>query len=137
MSSTPRGQTQTALVSIGAADLLVVLKLGTGIATGSLPLVSPGIESSGDVVAAILTLLAIRLGGQPPDREHPYGHRRAENLAALGEAAILSGGGAFVVIEAIARLSSGGDSGFDPTWYVFAVIGVALAVDISRVSVSL
>jgi cation diffusion facilitator family transporter len=135
-STTPRGQTQTALVSIGAAVLLVVLKLGTGIATGSLALVSAGIESSGDVVAAILTLLAIRLGGRPADREHPYGHRRAENLAALGEAAILSGGGAFVVVEAIGRLGEGGSS-FDPRWYVFAVIGVALAVDVSRVTISL
>jgi cation diffusion facilitator family transporter len=134
---TPRGQTQTALVSIGAAVLLVALKLGTGIATGSLALVSAGIESSGDVIAAILTLLAVRLGGQPPDREHPYGHRRAENLAALGEAAILTGGGIFVVIEAIGRLSEGSDHGFDPRWYVFAVIGVALAIDISRVVVSL
>ncbi|MBS1895171.1 MAG: cation diffusion facilitator family transporter, partial [Actinobacteria bacterium] len=75
--------------------------------------------------------------GQPPDREHPYGHRRAENLAALGEAAILTGGGIFVVIEAIGRLSEGSDHGFDPRWYVFAVIGVALAIDISRVVVSL
>src|ERR1700712_4291273 len=136
-STVPRGQTQTALVSIGAAVLLVVLKLGTGIATGSLALVSAGIESSGDVIAAILTLLAIRLGGQPPDREHPYGHRRAENLAGLGEAAILSGGGAFVVIEAVGRLGSDGDGGFDPRWYVFAVIGVALVVDFSRVFVSI
>jgi cation diffusion facilitator family transporter len=135
-STTPRGQTQTALVSIGAAVLLVVLKLGTGIATGSLALVSAGIESSGDVVAAILTLAAIRLGGRPADREHPYGHRRAENLAALGEAAILSGGGAFVVVEAIERLGEGGSS-FDPRWYVFAVIGIALVVDLSRVSISL
>src|ERR1700744_4121048 len=95
---TPRGQTQTALVSIGAAVLLVVLKLGTGIATGSLALVSAGIESSGDVIAAILTLLAIRLGGQPPDREHPYGHRRAENLAALGGGAGLPRRGGLVVI---------------------------------------
>jgi cation diffusion facilitator family transporter len=134
---TPRGQTQTALVSIGAAVLLVALKLGTGIATGSLALVSAGIESSGDVVAAILTLLAVRLGGQPPDREHPYGHRRAENLAALGEAAILTGGGIFVVIEAVGRLSEGGDHGFDPRWYVFAVIALALAVDLSRTLISL
>jgi cation diffusion facilitator family transporter len=134
---TPRGQTQTALVSIGAAVVLVALKLGTGIATGSLALVSAGIESSGDVIAAILTLLAVRLGGQPPDREHPYGHRRAENLAALGEAAILTGGGIFVVIEAVGRLSEGSDHGFDPRWYVFAVIGIALVIDISRVLVSL
>src|ERR1700753_17080 len=137
MSSTPRGQTQTAVVSIGAAVLLVVLKLGTGIATGSLALVSAGIESSGDVVAAILTLLAVRLGGQPPDREHPYGHRRAENLAALGEAAILSGGGGLVVVEGVDRLSGGGDNGFAPRWYVFAVIALALAVDASRVTVSI
>ena len=136
MNQTPRGQTQTALVSIGAAVLLVALKLGTGIATGSLALVSAGIESSGDVVAAIFTLAAIRLGGRPADREHPYGHRRAENLAALGEAAILSGGGVFVVIEAIRRLNGGSES-FDPRWYVFAVIAIALAVDISRVAVSL
>jgi cation diffusion facilitator family transporter len=133
----PRGQTQTALVSIGAAVVLVALKLGTGIATDSLALVSAGIESSGDVVAAILTLLAVRLGGQPPDREHPYGHRRAENLAALGEAAILTGGGVYVVIEAVGRLSEGGDNGFDPRWYVFAVIAIALAVDFSRVTISL
>lgn len=133
---TPRGQTQTALVSIGAAVVLVALKLGTGIATGSLALVSAGIESSGDVVAAILTLLAVRLGGQPPDREHPYGHRRAENLAALGEAAILTGGGVFVVVEAVGRLSGGGGD-FDPTWYVFAVIAIALAIDMSRTAISL
>jgi cation diffusion facilitator family transporter len=130
-----KGQAQTALVSIGAALVLVALKLGTGLASGSLALVSAGIESSGDVIAAIFTFLAIRLGGRPADREHPYGHRRAENLAALAEAAILIGGGIFVVIEAVGRLSSGGDS-FEPRWYVFAVIGVALAVDVSRVLIS-
>ena len=59
--------------------------------TGSLGLVSAGIESSGDVVAAVLTLLAVRLSVRPADANHPYGHRRAENLAALGEAAILTG----------------------------------------------
>ena len=130
------GQWRTALVSIAAASLLVVLKLGTGIVSGSLGLVSAGIESSGDVVAAILTFFAIRLGVRPADIDHPYGHRRAENLAALGEAAILYGGGVFIVIEAIARLTSGG-SDLAARWYVFAVIGVALLVDVSRVAVSI
>ena len=130
------GQWRTALVSIAAASLLVVLKLGTGIVSGSLGLVSAGIESSGDVVAAILTFFAIRLGVRPADIDHPYGHRRAENLAALGEAAILYGGGIFIVIEAIARLTSGG-SDLAARWYVFAVIGVALLVDVSRVAVSI
>ena len=130
------GQWRTALVSIAAASLLVVLKLGTGIVSGSLGLVSAGIESSGDVVAAILTFFAIRLGVRPADIDHPYGHRRAENLAALGEAAILYGGGIFIVIEAIVRLTSG-SSDLAARWYVFAVIGVALLVDASRVAVSI
>jgi cation diffusion facilitator family transporter len=130
------GQSRTALASIAAAALLVVLKLGTGILTGSLGLVSAGIESSGDVVAAVLTFLAIRLGGRPPDTDHPYGHRRAENLGSLGEAAILTGGGVFIVIEAIGQLTHGTES-LDAGWYVFAVIGVALLVDVSRVVVSL
>ena len=130
------GESRTALLSIGAAAALVALKLGTGIVSGSLGLVSAGIESSGDVVAAVLTFFAIRFAVRPADREHPYGHRRAENLGALGEAAILTGGGVFIVIEAVIRLTEGGHE-LDARWYVFAVIGVALLVDMSRIAVSL
>jgi Co/Zn/Cd efflux system component len=50
-----------------------------------------------------LDFFAVRLGIRPADTEHPYGHRRAGNLAALGEAAILYAGGTFIVIEAIVR----------------------------------
>jgi cation diffusion facilitator family transporter len=131
-----RGQLRTALSSVVAAAALVVLKLGMGLAVGSLGLVSAGIESSGDVVAAVLTLFAIRLGGRPADEDHPYGHRRAENLAALGEAAILTGGGVLVVVEAIGRLA-GRSRSVDVHWYVFAVVVMALAVDASRVLTSL
>jgi cation diffusion facilitator family transporter len=131
-----QGQSRTALMSIVAAALLVVLKLGTGILTGSLGLISAGIESSGDVVAAVLTFSAIRLGARPADESHQYGHRRAENLGALGEAAILAAGGVFIVVEAIGQLTSGGH-GLAPHWYIFAVIGVALSVDLSRIVVSL
>jgi cation diffusion facilitator family transporter len=131
-----QGESRTALMSIGAAFVLVLLKLGTGILTGSLGLVSAGIESSGDVVAAVMTFLAIRLGGRPADADHPYGHRRAENLGSLGEAAVLLGGGVFIVIEGVRQLARGGHP-LDARWYVFAVIGVALAVDISRIAVSL
>jgi cation diffusion facilitator family transporter len=131
-----QGQSRTALASIVAATVLVVLKLGTGLLTGSLGLISAGIESSGDIVAAVLTFFAIRLGGRPADERHHYGHRRAENLAALGEAAILVGGGIVVVVEAIGRLTRGGET-FQARWYVFAVIGVALVIDASRVVVSM
>jgi cation diffusion facilitator family transporter len=129
-------QSATAAASIAAATVLVALKLGTGLITGSLGLVSAGIESSGDVIAAVLTFFAIRLSGRPADVEHPYGHRRAENLAALGEASILSAGGIFVVAEAVSSLVAG-HSSLTPHWYVYVVIGVALLIDATRVSVSL
>ncbi|MDP9260473.1 MAG: cation-efflux pump, partial [Actinomycetota bacterium] len=134
--SDERGPSRTALASIAAAAVLVVLKLGTGLLTGSLGLISAGIESSGDVVAAVLTFFAIRLGVRPADADHHYGHRRAENLAALGEAAILAGGGIVVVVEAVGRLA-GGSEPFEPRWYVFAVIGIALAIDAARIRISL
>ena len=126
----------TTLVSIVAASLLVVLKLGVGLASGSLGLISSGIDSSDDVLAAALTFFAVRLGGRPADFEHPYGHRRAENLGALGEAAILLGGGILVAVEAITRLSGTARA---PTihWYEFAVIGVALILEVIRLSVAL
>jgi cation diffusion facilitator family transporter len=129
-------QRATTVVSIAVAGLLVALKLGVGLATGSLGLLSSGIESSGDVIAAAMTLFAVAVGGRPADFDHPYGHRRAENLGALGEAALLVGGGALVSVEAITRLSNA--SGAPAIhWYEYAVIGVALVLELSRMSVSL
>jgi cation diffusion facilitator family transporter len=129
-------QRRTTLASIAAATVLVILKLGVGLIAGSLALISAGIESSGDVLAAILTFFAVRLGRQPADPEHPYGHGRAENLGALGEAGILLAGGLVVAVEAIRHLIS--PSGTPDThWYVFVVIAIALAVDLTRTVISL
>jgi cation diffusion facilitator family transporter len=129
-------QRRTTLLSILAAGALVALKLGVGLATGSLGLISAGIESSGDVIAAVLTFFAVRLGGRPADSGHPYGHRRAENLGAIGESAILLAGGVIVVVEAVSHLAAGEGAG-RTHWYQFAVIACAIVLDCSRASVSL
>jgi cation diffusion facilitator family transporter len=127
---------RTTLVSVLAAAVLIALKLGVGLLTGSLGLISAGIESSGDLIAAILTFFAVRLGGRPADRGHPYGHRRAENLGALGESALLLAGGVLVSVQAADHLI-GGDAAPAIHWYQFAVLAVALPVDLSRISASL
>ncbi len=82
-------QRRTALVSVVAACVLIALKLGTGLATGSLGLISEAVHSGTDLVAALLTLFAVGVAGRPADRGHPYGHGKAEHLAALAEAALL------------------------------------------------
>lgn len=132
----PTGGRRIAVASLAAAVALVVLKLGTGLATASLALVSAGIESSGDVIAALLTLGAIRLAGRPADTDHNYGHRRAENIAALGEAGIVLVGGFIIAFEAVKHLIDGGKSA-NASWYVFVVIGVALSIDVTRIVISL
>jgi cation diffusion facilitator family transporter len=129
------GQQRTTVVSIFTASSLMVLMLGVGLATASLGLISTGIESTGDVVAAVVTFFAVRVGARPADESHPFGHRRAENLSALAEASILLGGGLLVVIEAVQRLI-GGDSSLSARWYVFAVISLAIVVNVGRAIVA-
>src|SRR4051794_28317955 len=80
-----RGQAkqQAALSSMGAEVFLVVAKLAIGLLTGSLGLLSEALHSGLDLVGSILSYAAVRVSGKPPDRNHPYGHARAESLAAL------------------------------------------------------
>jgi cation diffusion facilitator family transporter len=127
-------QRRTALVSVIAAVFLVALKLGAGLATGSLGLLSEALHSGIDTVAALLTLLAIGVSGRPADRHHPYGHGKAEHLAALAEASILALLSVVVAVAAIRRFGSHPE--LDPAWWAFAVLGIVIAIDISRMTVS-
>ena len=98
-------QRRTALVSVVAAVALMAIKLGTGLASGSLGLVSEALHSGTDLVAALLTLFAIGYAGKPADRAHPYGHGKAEHLAALAEAATLALVSLAVGALAVARVA--------------------------------
>ena len=123
------------MASVFAAGAPVVLKLGTGLVTSSLGLVSAGIESSGDVVAAVLTVFAVRLGDARPTRTIHSGTAEPRISRRWARPRSLAGG-IVVVVEAIGRLT-GSPAPFEAQWYAFAVIAVALFVDVSRVLVSL
>jgi cation diffusion facilitator family transporter len=114
----------------------VALKLGTGLASGSLGLVSEALHSGTDLVAALLTFFAIGVAGRPADRGHQYGHGKAEHLAALGEATVLALVSIAVAALAVTRLSGAAESVVDPAWWVFAVLGLVLAIDLARTVVS-
>jgi cation diffusion facilitator family transporter len=60
-----------------------------------------------DLLAAFMTFAAVRISGTPPDHDHPFGHGKAENLAALFEAVLIIGGGLYIVREAVHGLASG------------------------------
>jgi cation diffusion facilitator family transporter len=130
-------QRRTAFVSVVAACVLIALKLGTGLATGSLGLISEAVHSGTDLVAALLTLFAVGLAGRPADRWHPYGHGKAEHLAALGEAALLVLVSLYISYRALAVLVGSADPTVDPVWYAFVVVAIVIAVDVSRTVISL
>jgi cation diffusion facilitator family transporter len=129
-------QRRTALVSVFAAAALVVIKLATGLETGSLGLLSEAVHSGTDLVAALLTLFALGVAGRPADPGHQYGHGKAEHLAALAEAALLVGASLFIAWRAVLRLTGGSGAEVDPAWYAIAVVVVVIAIDGSRVVVS-
>src|SRR4030042_2042517 len=84
-----REKSLVAGISVMAAVLLTSLKLVVGLATGSLGILSEAAHSGLDLVAAAVTLFAVRVSGRPADREHTYGHGKVENLSALFETLLL------------------------------------------------
>ena len=129
-------QRKTALVSVGAAAALVVLKLTVGLSAGSLGLVSEAVHSGTDLVAALLTFLALGVAGRPADVSHQYGHGKAEHLAALAEAAFLAAASVLIGVRALERLFGSRPSNVHTYWYVFATIGIVIVVDASRTVMS-
>lgn len=127
---------RTALFSIVAASALVALKLGAGIAAGSLGLLAEAAHSATDLVAALLTFLAVRVGEQPPDEQHPFGHNKAEHLAALAEATVLLAASGLIIYEAITRLTSSGHAAPTVAWWTFAILAIVIIVDLTRMIAS-
>jgi cation diffusion facilitator family transporter len=129
-------QRRTALLSVVAAAGLLAVKLATGLATGSLGLISEAIHSGTDLVAALLTFFAVGVAARPADVGHAYGHGKAEHLAALGEGAILVLASLFVAARAVLHLAGSAESHVDAAWYALLVVAVVIVIDASRTVVS-
>ena len=112
-------QRRTALVSVGAACLLVAIKLAAGIASSSLGLLAEAAHSGTDLAAALLTFFAVSVAVRPADRGHPWGHGKAQNLAALAEAAFLIAVSILIAVLAILRLAGVVEFEVEPTWWTF------------------
>ena len=132
-----RERERTAAINVAVAVLLIAIKLVTGLVTGSLAFIAEAGHSGTDLVAALLTLFAVRVAVRPPDREHHYGHGKAEHLGALGESAFLLLVSLFIAFESIRRLAGEGDGHVDVTWWAFTVLGVVIALDATRAVTSL
>jgi cation diffusion facilitator family transporter len=82
----------------------MVLKLTVGVTSGSVAVLSDGIDSLEDFIASGIALASVRYGARPPDAGHPYGHGRAETIAATIQAFLIAGGGVFILFNAVRRI---------------------------------
>lgn len=92
--------------SVATATLLIVVKLVAFLLTDSVSILSTLVDSLLDVAASVVNLIAVRHALVPADREHRFGHGKAEPLAALGQAAFITGSAVFLMIEASQRFVS-------------------------------
>lgn len=90
--------------SVTTALVLIATKLGAWWLTGSVALLSSLIDSMLDAAASLVTLFAVGHALAPADAEHRFGHGKAEPLAALVQAGLITGSALFLVFEALPRL---------------------------------
>ena len=90
--------------SVITATVLIVVKLAAALMTGSVSVLASLVDSMMDVAASIINLLAVHYSLQPPDRDHRFGHGKAEPLAGLVQAAFIAGSALFLILHAVDRL---------------------------------
>jgi len=131
MNSKENKKSAVALSSVFAGLILTGTKFIVGILTGSIGIISEAIHSSLDLVSAIMTFFAVKLGDRPADKDHPYGHGKIESISALITTGLLFMTSVWIIYESIHRLIYGGVE-VDATWYAFAVVILSMIIDISR-----
>ncbi|WP_337220295.1 CDF family cation-efflux transporter FieF [Vibrio parahaemolyticus] len=85
------------------ATHLLIVKVITWWVTGSVSLLASLIDSMLDIAASVVNLVVVRYSLQPADREHTFGHGKAESLAALAQAMFISGSAVFLILNGIER----------------------------------
>ncbi len=134
MTSTKEAQREkrmVALASAGAAIGLTAIKIVVALFTGSLGILAEAAHSALDLVAALMTLFAVRVADKPADATHNYGHGKVENLSAFLEAGLLLLTALWIIYEAIQRLIYH-EHAIDASIWAFLVMIIAVLVDYTR-----
>jgi cation diffusion facilitator family transporter len=106
-------------ISLGLNLALAVTKITTGVIGNSYALVADGIESTMDVISSLVVWGGLRVSSIPPDRSHPYGHGKADSLAAVIVALMLAGAGVLIAVQSIREILTPHHA---PAWYTLVVL---------------
>jgi len=121
-----------ALTSFLAASGITLLKLITGLLTGSLGMLSEAAHSGIDLVASLLTFSSVRVSDRPADAEHAFGHGKVENLSAAVQAALMVASCIWIATEAILRILHPSRLTLRFSIWPFVVLLLSILVDSAR-----
>lgn len=122
---------QVARLSVIAAVVITSAKFIVGFLTGSLGILSEALHSLLDLMAAIITMLTIRISSKPADVNHNFGHGKFENLSALVQTLLLLITCGWIIYEALDRLI-GGHGHVEVNVWSFGVIVLSIIIDYNR-----
>jgi cation diffusion facilitator family transporter len=112
------------LRGIGLNALLAALKFAGGLLGNTYALIADGVESLLDIVSSVLVWAGFRVAAQPPDEDHPYGHGKAEPLAALAVAFFVLGAAGWIAWHAVREIISPQGA---PAWWTLLLLAVVIA----------
>jgi cation diffusion facilitator family transporter len=121
-----------ALLSVFAAGVVTLLKLLTGLLTGSLGMLSEAAHSGIDLIAAAITLFSVRAADRPADDDHNYGHGKIESLSAFVETGLMLASSLWIVYEAVHRILFHDHLSLPLSIWPFVVLLLSVAVDYTR-----
>ena len=100
-------RSSVARLSIAVVIGLVALKVVVAIMTGSISILAQAADSFLDLFAILITFLAIVVAARPADEEHPFGHGKVENIAAIRQALLIFTAGGLIIYSAVRRIIAG------------------------------
>jgi cation diffusion facilitator family transporter len=101
------GRSGAARLSLVVVIGLIVLKVAVGAVTGSLSVLAQAVDSFLDLFAVVITFLAVHIAARPADEEHPFGHGKAENIAAIVQSVLIFFASVAIIYSAIRRIQTG------------------------------
>ena len=94
-----------AALSIVSNSVMVILKIIVGFLTGSVAIISEAIHSGMDLMASVIAYVSVRTSNQPPDRTHPYGHGKIENVSGTIETLLIVVAGIWIIVESAEKIA--------------------------------
>ncbi len=126
------GRSGAAKLSIIIVIVLIGLKVAVGVITGSLSVLAQAADSFLDLFAISVTFLAIRIAARPADEEHPFGHGKAENVAAIIQAILIFIAGGSIIYSAVRRIQTDAVLEMTEAGIVVMAVSIIASIFLSR-----